>query len=75
MKIKVRTFGSLTEILDSEFLMEATDTHGLVNSLTKQYAQLNGRKLLIAVNNTIIQENMTLAEHDTVALMPPYSGG
>ncbi|WP_293956625.1 MULTISPECIES: MoaD/ThiS family protein [unclassified Sphingobacterium] len=75
MKIKVRTFGSLTEILSQEFFMESTDTETLINTLYSQQPQLIERKLLIAVNHTIVRENTALMEHDVVALMPPYSGG
>ncbi|WP_134087865.1 MoaD/ThiS family protein [Olivibacter sp. XZL3] len=75
MKVKVLTFGSLTEILDKEFPAEASDTDSLTASLTAKYAGLRGRKFLVAVNNIIVQENMILKEQDVVALMPPYSGG
>lgn len=75
MKIKVKTFGSITDILDPVFYTEAPDTDSLMASLMEEQILLRNRTLLIAVNNTVIGENTILNEHDTVALMPPYSGG
>lgn len=75
MKVKVLTFGSLTEILDKEFRAEARDTEGLIDLLVATHAALNGRKFLVAVNNSIVRENTAFNENDVVALMPPYSGG
>jgi len=75
MKIKIRTFGSVAEILGTELDAEAIDTDSLIASLYKSYRMLEGRKLLIAVNNTVIQQNTALQENDVVAIMPPYSGG
>jgi molybdopterin synthase sulfur carrier subunit len=75
MKIKVLTFGSITDILNREFYVEALDTNSLMASLIERHNSLKERKLLIAVNNTIVQENTILNEHDVVNIMPPYSGG
>lgn len=75
MRVKVLTFGSLTEILNREFDMEAPDTASLMASLTANYRELTGRNLLIAVNNIVVKGNVALKEQDVVALMPPYSGG
>lgn len=75
MKVKVLTFGLLTEILDKEFHAEASDTEGLTASLTAKHAGLGGRKFLVAVNEIIVKENTVLKKHDVVALLPPYSGG
>lgn len=75
MSVKVLTFGSLTEILDREFDMEAPDTASLMALLTESHRGLTGRNLLIAVNNIVVKGNVALKERDVVALMPPYSGG
>lgn len=75
MTVKVITFGSLTEIMDKEFMAQATDTNTLMSSLIEKNGGLNKRKLILAVNNTIVRENTVLNEHDVVAIMPPYSGG
>ncbi|MGV3763072.1 MoaD/ThiS family protein [Parapedobacter sp.] len=75
MTINVLTFGSVTEILEKEFNAQAPDTDTLVALLIEKNSELANRKLLLAVNHTIIQENTLLKEHDVVAIMPPYSGG
>ncbi|MEZ0453148.1 MoaD/ThiS family protein [Sphingobacterium thalpophilum] len=75
MKVKVKTFGSLTELLEKEFYITAVDTADLVATLTAQQPALANRSLLIAVNNTLVKETTALAADDIVALMPPYSGG
>lgn len=75
MKIKVLTFGALTEILDKEFHAEAYDTESLMDSLAARHGALAGRSLLIAVNNVVVKGNVPLKKNDVVALMPPYSGG
>ncbi|MDR0792900.1 MAG: MoaD/ThiS family protein [Chitinophagaceae bacterium] len=75
MKIKVLTFGALTEVLNKEFDMEAIDTESLLALLIAKHSALAGRSLLIAVNNVVVNSNVSLKENDVVALMPPYSGG
>ena len=75
MRIQVKTFGALTEILEREFYVTAGDTAELLTGLSRQHPDLAHRKLLVAVNNTIINTPVDLRENDVVALMPPYSGG
>lgn len=75
MRVKVKTFGSLTDIMAKEFYITANDTAELMATLSGEYGELAHRSLLIAVNNTIIKAPVTFKENDIVALMPPYSGG
>ena len=75
MKIQVKTFGSLTDILAKEFYITANDTTELMATLSKQHVESVHRSVLIAVNNTIIKKSVIFQENDIVALMPPYSGG
>ncbi|WP_312792429.1 MoaD/ThiS family protein [Sphingobacterium sp.] len=75
MKVQVKTFGSLTDILAKEFYITANDTTELMATLSKQHVELAHRSILIAVNNTIIKKSVIFQENDIVALMPPYSGG
>lgn len=74
-RITVKTFGSVTDILEKEFDAEAPDTDSLLSALCGQHDALNGRKLLLAVNGKVVQTNTVLTENDVVAVMPPYSGG
>ncbi|OOG19191.1 hypothetical protein BWD42_04385 [Sphingobacterium sp. CZ-UAM] len=75
MRVQVKAFGALTDILEKEFYMTAVDTEELLTVLSHQHVALAHRKLLIAVNNRIINDPVVLQENDIVALMPPYSGG
>lgn len=61
MKVKIQIFRSLIE-LPNKKLSHALDMHGLLTKVIEQRARLDGRKLLIAVNNTIVQENIVLQE-------------
>jgi molybdopterin synthase sulfur carrier subunit len=74
-KIKVLAFGPLVEIIEKEFFIEAADTEKLLASLIRQFPLLENRKLAVAVNGKITKDVVLLQESDTVALLPPYSGG
>lgn len=74
-KIKILAFGPLVEIIEKEFFIEATDTENLLASLMRQFPLLEHRKIAVAVNGQITKEVVLLQELDTVALLPPYSGG
>jgi molybdopterin converting factor small subunit len=77
MSIKVLFFGSLTDAtaipsLEADDLM---DTDTVKRYLEEKYPALKPAKYFIAVNQKMIQHNTTLKPGDTVALMPPFSGG
>lgn len=75
--MEVLFFGSLTdETSISNIQMDAVcDTNELMQILCKQYPGLANAKYFIAVNEKMIQENTALNLNDTVAIMPPFSGG
>ena len=77
MKLKVILFGQLSEITGtSNILLERiTDIKGLREALHKQYPSLATMKYIIAVDNKVIDGDMLLDEKNTVALLPPFSGG
>lgn len=74
-KIKVLAFGPLVEIVEKEFFIEVVDTENLLTSLIQQFPLLENRKMALAVNGKITKEVVLLQESDTVALLPPFSGG
>ena len=74
-KIKILAFGSLLEIIGKELFIEAADTENLLASLIRQFPLLENRKIAVAVNGEITKDVVLLQESDTVALLPPYSGG
>jgi len=75
MKIKILAFGQIAEITGKELALEATDTASLIAALEKNFPSLSGRKYAVAVNKKLTHVNTMLDQNDTVALMPPYSGG
>ena len=77
MKVKVEIFGQLTDITKNknfEFV-SVNDTDSLVQRLYEEFPGLQSASFVIAVNNNLIKHNTMLEDDNTVALMPPYSGG
>lgn len=68
-------FGNLSEIIGKETVADAKDTDALLTALKSQFPLLADRKILVAVNERVVKENLSLQSNDVVALMPPYSGG
>jgi molybdopterin synthase sulfur carrier subunit len=79
MNIKVKAFGICKDILGAREVALEFDGE-LVEDLRKELAckfpnveKLNS--LLIAVNEAYAEDDLVLKESDTVALIPPVSGG
>ncbi|MFC6095370.1 MoaD/ThiS family protein [Flavobacterium qiangtangense] len=75
MEIKIIAFGQIAEITGKEITLEASDIDSLKIILSEKFPALSDRKFAIAVNKKLNQVNLDLKQNDTVALMPPYSGG
>lgn len=75
MEVKVIAFGKIAEITGKEFTVTASDTEALKEQLSVQFPPLADMKFAVAVNKKVTEENIRLGNNDTVALMPPYSGG
>jgi molybdopterin synthase sulfur carrier subunit len=77
MRINLLSFGSLTEIVDSGLIIdsELTDSDSVRNYLLKNHPEIADKKFVMAINKTIIRQNTDLTELDTVAILPPFSGG
>lgn len=77
MDVQVIFFGSIIDItlVDSVLLNNCTDLNSIVNDLIERYPALANKKYFIAVNQKMVHENIKLKMGDTVALMPPFSGG
>lgn len=81
MKIKILYFGGLKEALkkneDTLIVNENTKSQELLDQLYKDLPALEKwrGKLLLAVNQEHIRENVTLSDGDEMALMPPLAGG
>lgn len=79
MEIKVLMFGVLSDITDTSEVtvnLESQMTIINFNSLLKEKYQVLGQYTYsIAVNEAYQQTNFMLNDGDTVALIPPVSGG
>lgn len=75
--MEVLFFGQVTDITKTSSLLMETceDLNGLKSLLYKQFPNLENAKLLIAVNNKIVHENISLNENSKISFMSPYSGG
>ena len=76
MQITIKAFGQLADILgNSEITLDAANIDELKAVLCGNYPALQYIKYAIAVNKQMISHNVSLAKNDTVALLPPFSGG
>jgi sulfur-carrier protein len=76
MAVNVIVFGSLTDIVKGSVQLEnIADTNSLVKELNNRYPGLEHAKYMVSVNKKMINSNTALDINDTVALMPPFSGG
>jgi molybdopterin synthase sulfur carrier subunit len=75
MAIKVISFGQLSEITGKDFEAEVEDTDQLAALLRNTYHIPADMKYMVAVNKKLVSNNTSLDAGDTVALLPPYSGG
>ena len=77
MQVNIIIFGQLTDITGNPniLLHDIADTDALVKALHKLYPALAHSKYVIALDKKVIIENTMLANNNTVALLPPFSGG
>ncbi len=75
MAVKIESFGQLSEITGKEFELEVSDTSQLADVLRDKYQAIGNIQYLVAVNRKVVTGNTPLNTTDTVALLPPYSGG
>jgi sulfur-carrier protein len=77
MEINLLAFGQIAEITGKSAwkMVEIKDTNTLIKNLENQFPALVKMKYSIAVNKKVIQENTAITDKDTIALLPPFSGG
>ena len=77
MEIQLLAFGQIIDIVGKSVwkMQGIEDSNSLIEKLEEQYPVLSTTSYSIAVNKKIIQENTVLKENDTIALLPPFSGG
>ena len=77
MEINLLAFGQIAEITGKSAwkISGVKDTNSLIKKLEEEFPALVKMKYSIAVNKKVIQETTTIYENDTIALLPPFSGG
>lgn len=73
----IMVFGQLTEITGDAHISlgSIADTNSMVKALVLKYPELATAKYVIAVDKNIVLNNTILTDKNTVALLPPFSGG
>lgn len=76
-RIHVKYFGSLVDVtgVSEEVLAEASDLEAVLALLQQRYPALAQRSYTLAIDKKIVQGNALLQDGQTLALMPPFSGG
>jgi MoaD family protein len=77
MKIKVRLFGVLTDVIGSKELeiSEIKSVKGLLDNLSLAYPKLKKYSFQVFVNKEPVSESKNLKDGDEIALLPPFAGG
>jgi molybdopterin synthase sulfur carrier subunit len=77
MEINLLIFGQIADITGKSAwkMTGIKDTNELIKNLEEQFPALSTTSYSIAVNKKVIQGNTAFNENDTIALLPPFSGG
>ena len=77
MPLTILIFGQIADItgVNNITLENVADTNQLVQQLNTSYPTLASAKYAMAVDKKIIKENTPLNNNNTIALLPPFSGG
>jgi sulfur-carrier protein len=77
MEINLLLFGQVAEIAGSSsiVLTDIADTTTLKTEMNKRFPALADIKYAVSVDKQLVMENTNLSDSNTVALLPPFSGG
>jgi len=80
MKITLKYFGIIAEIMDTEKETITIDSNSInlediKNILNKKNSSLNEQEYKIAINHSIADHNITINNNDVISLLTPFSGG
>ena len=77
MEMEIISFGKIAEFIKNQKIeiKGINDTDGLKAYLETSFPALKSMKYKLALNKDVIQENREISNQDTVAIMPPFSGG
>ncbi len=79
MQIQIKYFGLLEEFTGKEEEIMEIPKGVLLNELIlileERYPGFSSQYARIAVDGTIVSENLSLQQGNTLAIMPPFAGG
>ncbi|QIL38042.1 MoaD/ThiS family protein [Pedobacter sp. HDW13] len=77
MEIEIISFGKIAEFIGNQKIdiAEIADTDKLKIHLETLFPKLKDIKYKFALNNHLVQDNSAINHKDTLAIMPPFSGG
>ena len=77
MEINIVAFGQIVDLTGRQSwkISGIKNTDELMRKLAEQFPTLPKINFIMAVNKNVIHNNTELNPNDTVALLPPYSGG
>ena len=77
MTCTILAFGVLVDITQKRSWMvdDVTSVAELIQLILHEHPELNNHQFRIAVNQRITNDDVELHNGDTVALLPPFSGG
>lgn len=77
MEIEIISFGKIADFLQNQQLKleGVVDTEQLSKHIETKFPQLTSMKYKLAVNKKLVQTNTKINNNDSVAIMPPFSGG
>ncbi len=77
MPVNIMIFGQIADItgVSNIAIENVHDTNQLIEQLNLSYPSLASARYAIAVDKKIIKENTPLNNNNTIALLPPFSGG
>jgi molybdopterin synthase sulfur carrier subunit len=77
MEIQIIAFGHVSDFLSNQrlTLSDITNTEELKIYLEERFPALSQMKYKLVLNKEIVQSPLHLSDRDTVAIMPPFSGG
>ena len=78
--ITIKYFGQIADIIhksEEQFALDVTvnSLHSLQKKLEVIYPELRHATYTLAVNQSITKADLSLSDHDEIALLPPFAGG
>lgn len=76
MQLSILAFGQVAGVTGTNInIAPVKDTDELLVVLKEQYPPLQNLQFAVAVDKKLVQQNKPLRGDETIALLPPFSGG